>query len=71
MVAEGLGVSVLPRPRQALLRAYGCRAVMLGASAPFRQVAWVCRKVDVEDRRHAAVIAALEDAYANADQPPA
>ena len=52
-----------PRPPQPLFRAYGCREV-LGAGAPFRQVAWVCRKADVEDRRHGAVIAALEEAYA-------
>jgi DNA-binding transcriptional LysR family regulator len=64
MVAEGLGVSVLPRPRPALQRAYAFREVPLGAGAPFRQVSWMCRKTDVEDRRHAAVIAALEEAYA-------
>lgn len=63
MVAEGLGVSVVPRPRRPLQQAYAFREVALGAGAPFRQVAWACRKADVEDRRHAAVFAALAEAY--------
>jgi DNA-binding transcriptional LysR family regulator len=63
MVAEGLGASVIPRPRSPLQRAYAFREVALGAGAPARQVAWTCRKTDVEDRRHAAVFAALAEAY--------
>lgn len=63
MVAEGLGVSVIPRPRTPLQRAYAFREVTLGAGAPARQVAWTCRKTDAEDRRHAAVFAALTQAY--------
>jgi len=65
MVAEGLGVSVIPRPRAPMLRAYAYREVALGAAAPVRQVAWVSRPADSEDRRHAAVIAALRQAYTN------
>jgi len=62
MVAEGLGVSVVPRPRAPLARAYAFREVPL-AGGPVRQVAWLSRKADVEDRRHAAVFEALLDAY--------
>lgn len=64
MVAAGLGVSVIPRPRGPLHHAYAFREVALGAGAPFRQVAWACRKADSEDRRHTAVFAALAEAYA-------
>jgi DNA-binding transcriptional LysR family regulator len=67
MVAEGLGVSVIPRPRAPLHRAYAFREVTLGAAAPARQVSWACRKTDVEDRRHAAVFAALAQAYEAGD----
>jgi DNA-binding transcriptional LysR family regulator len=63
MVAEGLGASVIPRPRAPLQRAYAFREVTLGTGAPARQVAWTCRKTDGEDRRHAAVFAALAEAY--------
>ena len=67
MVAEGLGVSVIPRPRAPLRQAYTVREVTLGARAPFRQVAWACRKADEEDRRHAAVFEALANAYEISD----
>jgi len=63
MVAEGLGVSVIPRPRAPLHLAYPFREVTLGATGPWRQVSWACRKTDVEDRRQAAVVAALAAAY--------
>jgi DNA-binding transcriptional LysR family regulator len=64
MVSEGLGVSVIPRPRVPLRHAYAFREVSLGARGPSRQVAWVCRKSDAEDRRHAAVFEALSNEYA-------
>lgn len=63
MVAEGLGVSVIPRPRAPLSQAYAFRQVPLGPNAPFRQVAWLCRPADVEDRRHAAMFDALHEAW--------
>jgi DNA-binding transcriptional LysR family regulator len=64
MVAAGLGVTVVPRPRQPLLSAYAVRELRLGRSAPTRQIALVCRGVDREDRRTAAVRAALSEAFA-------
>jgi DNA-binding transcriptional LysR family regulator len=63
MVAEGLGVSVIPRPRAPLNRAYAFREVPLGSGAPFRQVSWLSRQSDIEDRRHAAMFDALQEAY--------
>jgi DNA-binding transcriptional LysR family regulator len=67
MVAEGLGVSVIPRPRARLQRAYAFREVTLGPSGPFRQVAWLCHHADSEDRRHSAVMSALLSAYDASD----
>src|SRR5262245_40326580 len=64
MVAAGLGVTVVPRPRQPLLSAYEVRELRLGRNAPTRQIALVCRGVDRGDRRTAAVRAALSEAYA-------
>lgn len=63
MVAAGLGVSVIPRPRAPLHQAYAFREVTLGATGPSRQVSWACRKADAEDRRQGAVFAALAAAY--------
>jgi DNA-binding transcriptional LysR family regulator len=64
MVAAGLGVTVVPRPRQPLISAYPVRELRLGRNAPTRQIALVCRGVDREDRRTAAVRAALSEAFA-------
>jgi DNA-binding transcriptional LysR family regulator len=74
MVAAGLGVTVVPRPRQPLLGAYAVRELRLGRNAPTRQIALVCRGADASDRRIVAVRAALSEAYAGqpgpADMPP-
>jgi DNA-binding transcriptional LysR family regulator len=64
MVAAGLGVTVVPRPRQPLMSAYAVRELRLGRNAPARQIALVCRGVDQGDRRTAAVRAALSEAFA-------
>jgi DNA-binding transcriptional LysR family regulator len=64
MVAAGLGVTVVPRPRQQLMSAYAVRELRLGRNAPTRQIALVCRGLDRGDRRTAAVRAALSEAYA-------
>jgi DNA-binding transcriptional LysR family regulator len=69
MVAEGLGVSVIPRPRAPLARAYPFREVAL-PGGPVRHVAWLSRKTDVDDRRHAAVFEALQAAYRAAAAQP-
>ena len=67
MVAAGLGVTVVPRPRHRLLSAYAVRELRLGRNAPTRQIALVCRAVDPRDRRIVAVRAALSEAYARPD----
>lgn len=57
MVSEGLGVSVVPRPRAQLLRAYEVHEIDLGRNAPARQISLVCRPSDATDRR----VLAIED----------
>ena len=64
MVGAGLGVSVVPRPRPALLAAHAVRALALGRREPVRQLAYVCRAADAEHRNGAAVVEALQRAYA-------
>lgn len=63
MVAEGLGVSVVPRPRRALLQAYPVQLVELGPHAPRRQIALLSRRPQAEDRRLLALEDALRRAY--------
>jgi DNA-binding transcriptional LysR family regulator len=70
MVAAGLGVTVVPRPRQPLISAYAVRELRLGRNAPTRQIALVCRNVDPRDRRIAAVRGALSEAYARNETTP-
>ncbi len=51
MVAEGLGVSIIPRTRAALKRAYQYEEIDLGPGAPVRDIALVCRANDSENRK--------------------
>lgn len=64
MVSAGLGVSVVPRPRRALLEAHGVREVGLGRGAPKRQIAFVRRGADAGHRNLDAVQQAFEGACA-------
>jgi DNA-binding transcriptional LysR family regulator len=59
MVAEGLGVSILPQPRRALLGAYPVREVSLGSRAPSRRISLAWRSSDDESRNVQAVAAAF------------
>lgn len=61
MVAEGLGVSVVPCP--AGLVPPTVRIVELGPAAPSRQVALLTRRADAEDRRVVALSSAFVAAY--------
>jgi DNA-binding transcriptional LysR family regulator len=63
IVAEGLGVSVIPQPRPALLKAYAVREVSLGGKAPFRQLSLVCRGPDENNRNVLAVLEAFDNAF--------
>ena len=63
MVAEGLGVSVVPRLRERLRESYGLREIDLGPPAPTRQISLLARRADEEDRRIQAVEGAFLEAY--------
>lgn len=63
MVSAGLGVSIVPRPRKALLDAHGVREVRLGKNGPTRQIAFVRRRADSGNRNIDAVFDALAAAY--------
>jgi DNA-binding transcriptional LysR family regulator len=63
MVSAGLGVSIVPQPRPALLEAHGVRALGLGRGGPTRQIAVVRRRADAANRNIDAVSQALVAAY--------
>ncbi len=63
MISEGLGVSVIPRPRAPMRRGYAVREISLGNGGPSRQISMVCRKADIEDRRILAILAAFARVY--------
>jgi DNA-binding transcriptional LysR family regulator len=63
MVAQGLGVSVVPQPRRPLVRAYAVREVGLGSRAPFRKLSLVWRSSDEGSRTVEAVAQAFSDAF--------
>lgn len=64
VVSAGLVVSVVPRPRAALLASHGVVALPLGRSAPVRELSFVRRTQDADDRNGDAVLAALHAACA-------
>ncbi|MEH3086692.1 MAG: LysR family transcriptional regulator [Xylophilus ampelinus] len=67
LVAEGLGVSVVPQPRRALLRACPVRELSLGARAPYRTLALAWRSADEGHRNILAVADAFAAAFLQRD----
>jgi DNA-binding transcriptional LysR family regulator len=63
MVSAGLGVSVVPRLRGPLRSAYPVREIGLGKNAPTREIAFVCRAADKDNRRIVAVRESFEHIY--------
>lgn len=59
MVGAGLGVSIVPQPRKALLEAHGVREASLGRGSPARQIAVVRRRADSGNRNIDAVFHAV------------
>lgn len=60
MVSAGLGVSIVPQPRKALLEAHGVRELAL-KNGPGRQIALVRRRADLGNRNIDAVHRALAE----------
>ena len=67
MVSAGLGVSIVPRPRKALLDAHDVREVRLGKKAPTRQIALARRRADEGHRNIDAVFNAFAAAHADGE----
>ena len=65
LVSAGAGVSLLPKLSNPMNAFKPVRQIPLGNQAPSRQIAFVCRKPDEENRR----IAALRDAFVYAFSP--
>ena len=63
MVAQGLGVSVVPQPRRPLVEAYAVREVSLGSHAPVRKLSLVWRSSDAGNRNVEAVAEAFTAAF--------
>jgi DNA-binding transcriptional LysR family regulator len=70
MVSAGLGVSLVPIPRDPLRSAYPVRQLGLGKHSPTRQIAFVCRASDQDKRRIIAVRDTFERVYARLDANP-
>ncbi|QHI98489.1 LysR family transcriptional regulator [Xylophilus rhododendri] len=66
MVSLGLGVTVVPQPRERLVQAYGLRVIGLGRQAPFRRIALVWRRADEGNRKVAEVVAAFRQVQEDA-----
>jgi len=62
LVSEGLGVSVLPDPGAHVFGAHPVRVLQLGAHGPARQVSFVCRRPDQENRLVLALLASARQA---------
>lgn len=63
MVSAGLGVSIVPQLSGNSVEAYQVRQLPLVGRAPTRQVSFVCRGMDADDRRIAALRNAFITAY--------
>ena len=68
MVAEGIGASVIPRPRAAMRRGYAVRKIRLGRREPQRTISLDCRRADAENRRIAAMHEALLQAWREVEE---
>lgn len=65
MVSAGLGVSVIPKLKRPIADTHRVRQISLGKNAPSRQISFVCRGADAENRRVTALKEALIHAYAS------
>lgn len=64
LVSEGLGVSVLPDPGPHLYLAHPVRVLSLGKNAPYRQISFVCRASERDNRLVQALLACAQAAEA-------
>lgn len=64
LVSEGLGVSVLPDPGANVYAVHPVRVLSLGKQGPARQMSFVCRKTDQENRLVQALRSGAQTAHA-------
>jgi DNA-binding transcriptional LysR family regulator len=67
MVSAGLGVSIVPRPRKALMAAHNVREVRLGKAGPTRQIAFARRRADWGHRNIDAVFKVFAAVHADGE----
>jgi DNA-binding transcriptional LysR family regulator len=65
LVSAGAGVSVLPKLNNPMNTFRPVRQISLGNQAPSRQIAFVCRKSDEENRRVSALREAFSEAFSS------
>jgi DNA-binding transcriptional LysR family regulator len=68
MVSAGLGVSVVPKLRGTGAEVYPVRQIPLGKNAPSRQISFVCRGADADNRRVMAIRDAFVVSYASVQE---
>jgi len=64
MVSEGLGFSVITRPRQRILETYPLNVLKLDRQMPKRSIVLARRTADVDNRRVDAFLACVKEVYA-------
>jgi len=64
LVSEGLGVSVLPDPGKNVYAVHPVRVLSLGKHGPARQMSFVCRQTDQENRLVQALLSGAKAAHA-------
>jgi DNA-binding transcriptional LysR family regulator len=67
MASRGLGVSVLPRPDAYLLEAFPVRLMTLGDDAPSRQISFISRAAEADDRIIRALLGTMRDTVERMD----
>ncbi len=63
LVSAGFGISIVPKPRHPISSVHPVREIPLQVSAQAREIAFVCRALDGENRRVLALREAFEVAY--------
>lgn len=64
LVSAGFGISIVPQLRHPISEVYPVREIALDPHAPRRQIAFVCRTLDRDNRRVIALREAFDVAYA-------
>lgn len=67
LVSAGLGVSVVPKRKHALSELLPVREIAIDRGSHYREIAFVCRKLDADNRRILALQEAFESAYMQSD----